>query len=91
MTKIIGFLITKEKRLPKIDFFDVGIRSITIKYNHYNIYLWGIGDIENYKIDNKYSLSFPLNDNLLDRNILISFEDENKQELYNDWVLTEPI
>lgn len=90
MTKIIGFLITKEKNQPKIDFFDVGIKTITIQHNNYNIYLWGIGDIESYKIDDKYSLSFPIHDNLLDRNILISFEDE-KIIIENDWLGSIPI
>jgi hypothetical protein len=60
MTKIIGFLITKENKIPKIDFFDVGLKIVSLKHKQYNIYLWGIGDILNYKIDDKYSLSFPL-------------------------------
>ena len=50
MTKIIGFLITKENKQPKVDFFDVGIKTILIKYDEYNIYLWGVGDIENYRM-----------------------------------------
>ena len=90
MTKIIGFLITKENKIPKIDFFDVGLTIFTLVHNNYYIYIWGIGNIENYKIDNKYSLSFPLNLNLLDRNILISFEDE-KIIVENDWLGSIPI
>ena len=90
MTKIIGFQITKTNKQPKVDFFDVGIRTILIKRNDYNIYLWGIGDIENYKIENKYSLSFPLNNNLLDRNILISFVND-KIIVENDWLGSIPI
>ena len=90
MTKIIGYLITKENKQPKVDFFDVGIKTILIKYDEYNIYLWGVGDIENYKIENKYSLSFPLNDNLLDRNILISFAND-KIIVENDWLGSIPV
>ena len=90
MTKIIGFLITKEKKQPKVDFFDVGIRVITIMYNNYNIYLWGIGNIESYKINGKYSLSFPLHDNLFDRNVIISFRDE-KIIIENDWLGSIPV
>jgi len=90
VTKIIGFLITKEHIVPKIDFFDVGLNIITIKHYDYNIYLWGIGNIEDYKINNKYSLSFPQHDSLLDRNILISFEGDNII-IENDWLGAIPI
>ena len=90
MTKIIGFLITREEKLPRVDFFEVGLKIITIKHSNYNIYLWGIGNLESYKVDNKYSLSFPLNDNLLDRNVLISFVD-NKIIIENDWLGSIPV
>jgi len=90
MTKIIGFLITKEENIPDIDFFDAGLNIITVKHNAYNIYLWGIGTIGEYIIENKYSLSFPLHANLLDRNILISF---NNEEIIveNDWLGSIPV
>ncbi len=90
MTKIIGFLITKENKLPKIDFFDAGIDISIIKHSHYNIYLWGIGKIEKYKIDDKFSLSFPLHHNLLDRNILISFKND-EIIVENDWLGSIPV
>ncbi|MFA5986234.1 MAG: hypothetical protein WC819_02715 [Parcubacteria group bacterium] len=90
MNKIIGFLITKENRSPEVDFFDVGIKTIVVKHGHHNIYLWGIGDIELHKINGKYSLSFPLNDGLLDRNILISFEGDNII-VENDWLGSIPV
>lgn len=90
MTKIIGFLIAKEKRELDIDFFNVRLKTIELSHLNYYIYLWGMGDIENCKIDNKYSLSFPLHDNLLDRNILISFEDE-KISIENDWLGAIPV
>ena len=90
MNKIIGFLITKENKLPAIDFFDVGVKIIMIKKGHYNIYLWGIGDIEKSKIDDVYSLSFPLHHDLLDRNILIRFDDD-KIIVENDWLGSIPV
>ena len=63
---------------------------LILKHSGYYIYLWGIGDIENYKINNKYSLSFPLHDSLLDRNVLLYFEDE-KIIVENDWLGSIPI
>lgn len=90
MTKIIGFLIAKEKKELNIDFFNVGLKTIELSYLDYCIYLWGIGDIENYKIDDKYSLAFPLQDSLLDRNVLISFND-NSITIENDWLGSIPI
>lgn len=90
MTKIIGFLISKEKKEIDIDFFNVGLKTIELSHLDYNIYLWGIGEIENYKIDDKYSLSFPLHDSLLDRNVLVSFKDQNIS-IENDWLGAIPV
>lgn len=90
MTKIIGFLISKEKKEIDIDFFNMGLKTVQLFHKDFFIYLWGIGDIENYKIKDKYSLSFPLHDNLLDRNVLISFEDD-KIVVENDWLGAIPV
>lgn len=90
MNKIIGFLITKENKQPVIDFFEVGLNIVCIEKNGYYIYLWGTGDIKNSKINNKYSLSFPLQDNLLDRNVLISIQD-NTIIVENDWLGAIPV
>ena len=90
MNKIIGFLITEERKEQDIDFFNAGLKVVEINYKNYNIYLWGTGDIGVYKIDSKYSLSFPLHDNLLDRNVLISFED-GKIIIENDWLGSIPV
>ena len=89
--KLIGFTISKKE----IDHTDIDILNSNLsikKINHNNlfIYLWGIGDINKCKINSKYSLSFPLNDSLLDRNILISFEDENIV-IENDWLGSIPV
>lgn len=90
MNKIIGFLITEENKDINIDFFNVGLKKIVLKHNDYYIYLWGIGDIKSYKIDDKYSLSFPLHNNLLDRNVLIYFEN-NEIIIENDWLGSIPV
>lgn len=90
MNKIIGFLITKEKVKLHVDFFNVGLRLITLTYGNYYIYLWGIGDIENCKISNKFSLSFPLHDSLFDRNVLIYFEN-GSIIIENDWLGSIPV
>jgi len=90
MTKIIGFLIAKESKPIEIDFFSVGLKLIQLRHNNYNIYLWGIGDIEGYKVNDKYSLSFPLHDRLLDRNVLIYFECD-KIIVENDWLGSIPV
>jgi len=90
MTKVVGFLITKDSKQPKFDFFNVGIKIITIQHYGYNIYLWGIGNFKEWKIDGKYSLSFPLKDTLFDRNVLISF-DGDKIIIENDWLGSIPI
>jgi len=88
--KLIGFIITTEKINPRIDYFNVGLKLFTITHNNYHIYLWGIGQIENYKINGKYSLSFPLNNSLLDRNILISIEGD-EIVIENDWLGSIPV
>ncbi len=90
MRKIIGFLISPEKKRVDIDFFHVGLNILEIKHLNYFIYLWGIGNIELCKINGKYSLSFPLHDNLLDRNVLIYFE-RDKIIIENDWLGSIPI
>jgi len=90
MTKIIGFLVTKEKKELDIDFFESGLTTIKLFHSGYYVYLWGIGDIETYKVDDKYSLSFPLHSSLLDRNILISFDDSSIT-VQNDWLGSIPV
>ena len=88
--KLIGFIITTEKIKPRIDTFNVGLKLFTITHNNFHIYLWGIGEIENCKINEKYSLSFPLKNSLLDRNILISIEG-NEIIIENDWLGSIPV
>ncbi|HOJ63169.1 MAG TPA: hypothetical protein PLE45_02000 [Spirochaetota bacterium] len=90
MKKLIGFLITKEKKEINIDIFNAGLKLIHFKHSDYFIYLWGIGDIDNCKINEKYSLSFPLSDNLLDRNVIIYIE-KDKIIVENDWLGSIPV
>lgn len=89
--KLIGFTISKKEiDHTDIDIFGSNLSIKKINHNNLFIYLWGVGDINKCKIDSKYSLSFPLNASLLDRNILISFEDENIV-IENDWLGSIPV
>lgn len=91
MDKIIGFTISKKKISHReIDIFNIGLTKNEIQRNKMNICLWGIGDINNCIIDNKYSLSFPIHSSLLDRNVLIYFEDKNII-VENDWLGSIPV
>lgn len=89
-SKIIGFLISMEDIQPKVDFFSVGINVTKIYKNNYIIFIWGIGDLESYIFNEKFSLSFPLTNNLLDRNVLIQFGEE-KIIVENDWLGSIPV
>jgi hypothetical protein len=89
--KLIGFTISKKEiDHTDIDIFNSNLSIKKINHNNLFIYLWGIGDINKCKIGSKYSLSFPLNNSLLDRNILMSFEDENIV-IENDWLGSIPV
>ena len=90
MNKIIGFLITKQKSSVNIDFFNYGLKVFEIIHSSYFIYLWGIGEISKCKVGNKYCLAFPLNNTLLDRNVLISLND-GQIIIENDWLGSIPI
>lgn len=91
MIKIIGFLITKENKTPEIDVFDSGLTLIKKEHNGYSVYVWGMGDI-NQQITNSLSLSlsFPLNDSLLDRNVLVRLNG-NEIIIENDWLGSIPV
>lgn len=90
MDKIIGFKITPNKLKSKIDIFDIGLQVKTMKKNGYNIFLWGIGNLDNCIINKKFTLSFPVTESLNDRNILISIDNE-KIIIENDWLGSIPI
>lgn len=89
--KIIGFTISK-KRISHgdIDIFNIGLTKKEIRSNNLYMYLWGMGNLTNCKIGDKYVLSFPLSETLLDRNVLISFQNDNII-VENDWLGSIPI
>ncbi len=90
MNKIVGFLISKEKRNLDVDFFEVGFTYEVICHLDFYIHLWGIGDLKKCNISNAFSLSFPLTDSLMDRNLLIELRDESIV-INNDWLGSIPL
>lgn len=91
INKIIGFLITKApSSVPFVDFLSSESVIEKISFGPFDMYIWGYGNLNECKIDNQYSLSFPLSNSLLDRNILISFED-NRIIIENDWLGSIPV
>ena len=85
--KIIGFAISKSKiNCDDIDIFNSGLSIKSFINLGYNIYLWGIGNLNKCYLDkNTISLSFPLYKKLDDRNVLIKFND-NSIIIENDWL-----
>ena len=91
LNKIVGFTISKSAiNHEDVDLFQCGINYKVIKQNGFLIYLWGIGDFLNCKINEKYCLAFPLTDTLLDRNVTITFQ-EDKIIIENDWLGSIPV
>jgi hypothetical protein len=43
MNKLIGFLVQKDEKLPRIDFFNRGLKTVRIMSCGYNIFLWYLG------------------------------------------------
>lgn len=91
MNKIIGFTVSMNKiNHNDIDVFKRGLSLVEFEKNGLHVYLWGIGDLINCKIEDKYALSFPLSETLLDRNVLISFQNDDLI-IENDWLGSIPI
>ena len=91
MNKIIGFTISKIKiDHSDVDIFGVGLNKIEFSKYGYNIYLWGIGDLRHFEQENNFSLSFPNNQSLLDRNIVVNFKN-NSITIENDWLASIPV
>lgn len=89
--KIVGFTISKKNiECNEYNIFYKNMNLHKIIYLDYNIYIWGIGNIEECIINGNYSLSFPLKSSLLDRNILINI---NKESIVveNDWLGSIPV
>ncbi len=91
VNKIIGFTVSKSKIVHEdVDIFNRGLSIEEMKIHGNYVYIWGINQINNCMVDGKYSLSFPLSDNLLDRNVLIYAED-NAIIIENDWLGSIPV
>ena len=90
--KIIGFTISKKQiDHSDVDVFDVGLIVKHKKVADLNLYYWGIGDIDVCSTNqNTLSLSFPLTDSLLDRNVLIK-KTANSITVENVWLSSVPI
>ena len=89
--KIIGFTVCKNNiEHGDIDIFNIGLKSIKKEYAGFNIYLWGIGEIENAIVSGSYTLSFPHTSSLNDRNVLITLS-KKTIKIDNDWLGSIPI
>ena len=90
-SKIIGFTVSKDIiSHSDIDIFDVGLNLIKKEYAGFNIYLWGIGEIEGAIVNGSYTLSFPYTSSLNDRNVLITLS-EGVIIIDNDWLGSIPV
>jgi hypothetical protein len=91
INKIVGFTISKNPiNHSDVDVFNVGLSKKDFKHLGWNIYLWGKGDPFKCRINEIFSLSFPLNDSLLDRNILIGLHKDHIS-VDNDWLGAIPV
>jgi hypothetical protein len=92
MDKIIGFTISSKKLdHSDVDIFNIGLIKKHITHSNFNIYLWGIGEINPLPtLPEQYSLATSRSTNLLDRNILLTLE-KDKIIIENDWLASIPI
>jgi len=91
MNKIIGFTITKNSiDHSDIDVFDIGLSHLEFSKNGYHFYLWGIGDLKNFENEDVFSLSFPQNKSLFDRNVVVNFS-KDSISVENDWLSGIPV
>ncbi len=91
MNKLIGFTVSRSTiDHAGVDVFHSGLNCVELQYGGFHVYLWGIGDISKCIINEKYSLSFPLTEDLLDRNVLLYFKD-GCIIIENDWLGSIPV
>lgn len=90
MNKIIGFYIGKDKKEFNQDVFHSGINDFTFNCAGFFIRVWGIGDIQSLISDSYFSLSFFKTDDLLDRNVVVRF-DNKTITVENDWLGSIPV
>ena len=91
MDKLVGFTVSRSTiDHAGIDVFHSDLNYIELQHGGFHVCLWGIGDISKCTINEKYSLSFPLTENLLDRNVLLYFKDDSII-IENDWLGSIPV
>ena len=90
LNKIIGFTISKIKINYDVDVFNSGLSEIKLFQNGLYVHLWGVGNLDNCKINDSFSLSFPLSSSLDTRNVVIYFE-KGEIIVENDWLSSIPI
>jgi hypothetical protein len=90
MNKIIGFYIGQDKKEFNPDVFHSGINDFTFNCAGFFIRVWGIGDIQSLISDGYFSLSFFKTDDLLDRNVVVRF-DNKTITVENDWLGSIPV
>jgi hypothetical protein len=91
MNKIIGFYIGQDKKKFNPDVFHSGgVNDFTFNCAGLFIRVWGIGDIQSLISDGYFSLSFLKTDDLLDRNVVVRF-DNKTITVENDWLGSIPV
>ncbi len=91
INKIIGFTISNHPVChDNIDLFHTGIKLVLIEKMDLYLYLFGKGQPERCMVDNKYCLSFPIGDDLLDSNVIIH-RDGSDYIVENDWLGSIPV
>jgi len=90
MNKIVGFCVSPESLDRSVDIFDVGFIVKEIQVGKYVLTIWGFDEVLSCVVNDKYSLAFPVNGSLLDRNVLISVVG-GEVVIENDWLGSIPI
>jgi hypothetical protein len=88
--KIIGFYIGHSKKEFNPDVVHSGINDFTFECTGFFIRVWGIGNVRSLVADNYFSLSLFKSEDLLDRNVVIRFDDE-AITVENDWLGSIPV
>ena len=90
MFKPIGFYLSKEEPKDHYKIYSSSIKSNDYKWGNIYLRIWYIGKEQKTYNKNKFVFSFPVTDNLLDRNIVIKYNNEIIT-IENDWLGSIPI
>ena len=90
MNKIIGFYIGQGKKEFNPDVFHSGINDFTFECAGFFIRVWGIGNVQSLVSDNYFSLTLFKSEDLLDRNVVVRFDNETIT-VENDWLGSIPV